>query len=74
MKTSPSERKKKNEKAQIERITLFNKANHLDSNGASVYVIVEYNGRYFVYNGRSDQEWPLLDARLVSDVIVSHSV
>ena len=37
MKTSPSERKKKKAKARRERITLFNKANHLGSNDASVY-------------------------------------
>src|SRR6266498_1924584 len=69
MKTSPSERKKKTEKVRRERITLFNKANNLGSNGANVYVIVEYNGKYFIYNSYSDKEWPPSEAMLVSDII-----
>jgi hypothetical protein len=68
MKTSPSERKKKIEKVRKERIILFNKANNLGSNGANVYVIIEYNGKYFIYNSRSDNEWPPSEAMLVSEI------
>ncbi len=60
MKTSYSEYKKKTEKVRKERIILFNKANNLGLNGANVYVIIEYNGKYFIYNSRFDKEWPLL--------------
>ena len=69
MKTTPSERKRKTEKVRKERITLFNKANNLGLNGANVYVIVEYNGRYFIYNSRLDKEWPPSKAILVRDII-----
>jgi hypothetical protein len=69
MKTSPSEHKKKTEKVRKERITLFNKANNLGVKGANVYVIAEYNGKYFIYNSRSDKEWPPSEAILVSDII-----
>ena len=66
MKTSP-ERKRETEKVRKERLTLFNKANKLGSNGANVYVIVEYNGKYFIYNSCSDKAWPPSDATLVGD-------
>ncbi len=56
MKTAPSERKKENEKVRKERFTLFNKVNNLGSNDANVYVIIEYNKKYFIYNSRSDKE------------------
>jgi hypothetical protein len=69
MKTPPSERKRKTEKVRKERTTLFNKANNLSSNGANVYVVVEYNGKYSIYNSRSDKEWPPSEAMLVSDII-----
>jgi hypothetical protein len=69
MKTSPSEHKKKTEKIRKKRITLFNKANNLGLNGANVYVIIEYNGKYFIYNSRSDKEWPPSEIILISDNI-----
>jgi hypothetical protein len=56
MKIFSSERKRKTEKVRKERITLFNKVNNLSSNGAKVYVIIEYNGKYSIYNNRSDKE------------------
>src|SRR5450755_3438812 len=67
MKTS-SERKNKNEKVRRENITFFNKAYKFSSNGANVYAIVEYNGKIFIYNSRSDKTWPPSDAMLVSSV------
>ncbi len=69
MKTSPLERKKKIEKVRKERIIFFNKANNLGSNDANVYVIVEYNGKYFIYNSCSDKEWSPLDVMLVNNII-----
>ena len=54
-----------------ERITLFNKAYNLSSNGANVYAIVEYNGKLFIYNSRFDEKWPPSDAMLVSGVVGS---
>jgi hypothetical protein len=69
MKTSPSEYKKKIEKIRKKRIILFNKANNLDSNGANVYIIVKYNGKYFIYNSYSDKEWPLSEVILINDII-----
>jgi hypothetical protein len=68
MKTSLSKRKKKIEKIRKERIILFNKANNFGSNGANVYVIIEYNGKYFIYNN-SDKEWPPSEIILISDII-----
>jgi len=62
MMTSPSERKRETEQVRKERLTLFNKANKLGSNGANVYVIVEYNRKYFIYNSCSDKAWPPSDA------------
>ena len=64
----PSERKKETKKIRKKRITLFNKANNLGSNGANIYIIVEYNKKYFIYNSRSDKEWPPSDIILVSDI------
>jgi len=68
MKISPLERKKETEKIRKERVTLFNNINNLGSNGANVYMIVKYNGKYFIYNSRSDKEWPPLDIILVSKI------
>ena len=31
-------------------------------------MIVEYNKKYFIYNSRSDKEWPPSDIMLVSDI------
>jgi hypothetical protein len=73
MKFSRIECKRSTEKVRRERITLFNKANNLGSNGASVYVIVEYIGKLFIYNSRSDKEWPPSDAMLVSNVMRIHA-
>jgi hypothetical protein len=56
MKISYSEYKKKIEKIRKERIILFNKINNLGLNGANVYIIIKYNGKYFIYNNRSDKE------------------
>jgi hypothetical protein len=66
MKTPFSERKKRIEK---KRITLFNKINNLNSNGANVYVIIEYNDKYSIYNSLSDKERPPLEVILISDII-----
>jgi hypothetical protein len=56
MKTSFSKRKKKIEKIRKKKVTLFNKVNNLDSNGANVYIIIEYNEKYFIYNNCSNKE------------------
>jgi hypothetical protein len=69
MKIPLSERKKKFEKIRKKRIILFNKANNLSLNGANVYVVIEYNGKYSIYNSRSDKEWPSSEAILISDII-----
>jgi len=73
MKTSPSEREKKTEKLRKERIALFNKANNLGSNGANMYLIVEYNEKYFIYNSRSDKELPPSETMLVIDIVFALS-
>lgn len=70
MKTSPSERKKKNEKVRREVLTLFNKSDNLSSNGAKVYSIVEYNGKFSIYNSCADEGWPPSKPMLVSNVVV----
>jgi hypothetical protein len=69
MKISHSEYKKKIEKIRKERIILFNKINNLGLNGANVYVIIKYNGKYFIYNSRSDKEWLSSEIILVNDII-----
>jgi hypothetical protein len=69
MKTSHSEYKKKIEKIRKKRITLFNKINNLGLNDANVYIIIEYNKKYFIYNNRSNKEWPLSEIILISDII-----
>jgi hypothetical protein len=69
MKTPSSERKRKIEKIRKERITLFNKINNLNSNGANVYVIIEYNNKYSIYNNRSDKEWSSSEIILIIDII-----
>jgi hypothetical protein len=69
MKIFSSKYKKKIEKIRKERITLFNKINNLSSNGANVYVIIEYNGKYSIYNSRSDKEWFSLEVILVNHII-----
>ncbi len=74
MKISPSERKKEIEKIRKERVILFNKANNLGSNGANVYVIVKYNRKYFIYNSRSDKEWPPSNTMLVSNISYTRDI
>jgi hypothetical protein len=69
IKTPPSERKKNFEKIRKEKTILFNKINNLSSNGANVYVIIKYNNKYFIYNNRSDKEWPPSKIMLISDII-----
>jgi hypothetical protein len=71
MKSPLSERKKKNQKVHRGRRTLFRKANKLGSNGASVYVVVEYNRKVYEYeyNNRPGEEWPPSKAMLVSERI-----
>jgi hypothetical protein len=69
MKFSFSEYKKKIEKIRKERIILFNKINNLGLNGANVYMIIKYNRKYFIYNSRSDKEWPSSKIMLISDII-----
>jgi hypothetical protein len=69
MKTSLSKYKKKIEKIRKKKITLFNKINNLDLNGANVYMIIKYNKIYFIYNNRSDKEWLFSKIILVSDII-----
>jgi hypothetical protein len=34
-----------------------------------VYVIIEYNNKYFIYNSRSDKEWLPSKIILISDII-----
>jgi hypothetical protein len=70
MKTS-SKRKKNMKKVRRERITFFNKVNNFSLNNANVYVIIEYNGKYFIYNSRPDKEWPSLEVMLVSDIAIA---
>jgi len=72
MKSSRIERKRSTEKVRRERITLINKANKLGLNGASVYVVVEYNGKFFLYNSRPDKDWVPSDAMLVSTIVRIH--
>jgi hypothetical protein len=69
MKFSSSERKRKIEKIRKKKIILFNKINNLNSNGANVYVIIEYNDKYFIYNNRSDKEWFPSEVILINDII-----
>jgi hypothetical protein len=69
MKISPSERKKKIEKVRENKNFFFNKANNLNSNGANVYIIIEYNGKYFIYNSYSDKEWPSSEIILINNII-----
>jgi hypothetical protein len=69
MKTSPLERKKKIEKIRKEKITFFNKTNNFGSNGANVYIIIKYNGKYFIYNNYSDKEWLSSEIMLINDII-----
>jgi hypothetical protein len=69
IKISSSERKRKIEKIRKKRIILFNKINNLSSSGANVYVVVEYNNKYSIYNSRSDKEWLSSEIILISDII-----
>jgi hypothetical protein len=69
MKILSSKYKRKIEKIRKKRIILFNKINNLSSNGANVYVIIEYNDKYFIYNSRSDKEWFSSKVILVSVII-----
>jgi hypothetical protein len=66
-----SERKRKNEKIRKEIFTFFNKSNNLGTNGAKVYSIVEYNGKFFIYNSCTDKEWPPLKLMLVRNVVIA---
>jgi hypothetical protein len=66
MMTSPrSDRKNKIEKIRRGRLALFDKADKLGMIGANVYVVVEINGKYFIYNSQPDKGWPPSDAILV---------
>jgi hypothetical protein len=56
MKISLLEYKTKIEKIRKKRIILFNKINNLGLNDANVYIIIEYNKKYFIYNSRSNKE------------------
>ena len=58
-----------NEKIRKERIIFFNKTNNLSLNGASVYAIVEFNNKLFIFNSRPDKDWVSLDIVLVSTVV-----
>jgi len=69
MKITLSKRKKKNEKIRKKKFTFFNKINNLGSNGANVYMIVKYNKEYFIYNSRSDKEWPPSEVILINNII-----
>ena len=40
------------------------------SNGAKVYLIIEYNGKLSIYNSCPDKEWPPSKIMLMSDVVV----
>ncbi len=62
-------RKNINEKIRKERITFFNKDYNLGLNGASVYAIVEFNSKLFIFNSRPDKDWVSLDIILVSTVV-----
>jgi len=64
MKSSRIERKNSTEKVRRERITFFNKGNNLGLNGARVYAIVEFNGKFFIFNSRPDKDWVPSDAML----------
>ena len=70
MKTRPN-RKNEIEKVRRERLTFFNQAYKLTSNGANVYAIVEYNGKFFIYDNRSNKEWPPSEAMLVSRLVLN---
>jgi hypothetical protein len=72
MKSSRIERKNSTEKVRRERITFFNKGNNLGLNGARVYAMVEFNGKFFIFNSRPDKDWVPSDAMLVSTVVRIH--
>lgn len=74
MKTSHSERKNKVEKVRREQKTILNKVYYLGSNGANIYMVVEFNGGYTVYDSCPDKKWRCSDEALVSGVINKPSI
>ena len=70
MKTPQSERKNKVEMVRREKKTILNKVYRLGSNGANIYMVVEYNGKYSIYDSRPDKKWRPSDEALVSVVVV----
>jgi hypothetical protein len=74
MKTSRSERKNKVEMVRREKKTVLNKGYHLGSNGANIYMVVEFNGRYTVHDSCPDKKWRCSDEALVSGVMNRPSI
>ena len=58
---------RKNKNNQIRRLkdTIFNKANNLGLKGPNVYVLIEHNGKYDIFNSWPDEEWVPSDKTLV---------
>jgi hypothetical protein len=67
------EYKRSIEKIRNKKIILFNKINNLGLNGASVYIIMKYIRKLFIYNCRSDKEWLFSDIIFVNNVIRIHA-
>lgn len=72
MKFSCIKHKRNTEKVWRERITLINKTDKLSLNEISVYVIVKYNDKFFLYNSRLDKDWVSSDAMLISIIMRIH--
>lgn len=56
IKISPLKFKKKSKKVQKKRIILFNKVNNFSLNNTKIYIIIEYNGKYFIYNSHLNKK------------------
>ncbi len=74
MKTPRSERKNKIEMIRREKKTVLNKVYHLGFNGANIYMVVEFNGKYIIFDSSPDKKWRPSDEALVSVVSNRHPV
>jgi hypothetical protein len=70
MKASRSERKKKVEMVRKETNTVIKKLHHLGCNGAKLYMVIEFNGKYSIFDSCPDKNWRLSDKELVSSTII----
>jgi hypothetical protein len=65
MTLSRFDKKNRIKKIRKRRFTFFNKINKLGMIGANIYVIIKINDKYFIYNSRSDEEWPSSDIQFI---------